>query len=51
MNLLPAIDFESMETFVNCVKVKLNLASDVVYNNLITINITYGPAEIKNMVT
>ncbi|HJY26421.1 MAG TPA: hypothetical protein VJ306_00210 [Pyrinomonadaceae bacterium] len=41
MNLSPAIDFESMETFVNRVKVKLNLTNDVVYYNLITIYFTH----------
>ena len=38
-----------MKAFVNCVKVELNLANDVVYHNLITIDITYCPAQVKNM--
>jgi len=49
MNYLVAIDFESMETFVNRVEVGLNLASNVIDYDLITVNIAYCPAKVKNM--
>jgi hypothetical protein len=39
-----------MQAFVNCVEVELNLAGDVVNHDLITVNIAYHPAEVKNMV-
>jgi hypothetical protein len=49
MNSSVAIDFEAMEAFVNRVEVELNLASDVINYDLITVNIAYCPAKVKNM--
>ena len=38
-----------MKTLVDCVKVELNLAGNVVNYDLITVNVAYYPAEVKNM--
>jgi hypothetical protein len=49
MNYSVAIDFQSMEAFVNCMEVELNFASNIINHDLVTINFTYCAAEFKEL--